>query len=74
MKRIIVLCVAVLFATVGVAWAGKEAYKLVMSQDKELCAHMLAIFNADMKKYRAMEYEQHKEFIVWERVDTGEKL
>lgn len=56
----------------GIAWAGKEAYRVVMSQDKKLCEHMLALFNADMKKYRRLEYEKHKEFVIWEAVETGE--
>lgn len=56
----------------GIAWAGKEAYRVVMSQDKKLCEHMLALFNADMKKGRGLEYQKHEEFIVWDPVDTGE--
>jgi len=48
--RRVVFAVVFLLITTGVAWAGKEAYKLVMSQDKQLCESMLAIFNADMKK------------------------
>jgi hypothetical protein len=72
--RRVVFAGVLLLATTGVAWAGKEAYTLVMSQDKQLCESMLAIFNADMKKYRVLEYEKHKEFVVWEPVDTGEVL
>ncbi len=72
MRKMAILCVLVLFATVGVAWAGKEAYRMVMSEDKRFCQHMLAIFNGDLKKYGALLYEKHKEFIVWEPVDTGE--
>jgi hypothetical protein len=69
--RHIVFAIVLLCVTSGVAWAGKKAYKLVMSQDKDLCAHMLAIFNADMKKERALLYEEHKEFVVWEPIDPG---
>ena len=69
--RHIVFAIVLLCVTTSVAWAGKEAYKLVMSQDKQLCESMLAIFNADMKKERVLEYEKHKEFVVWEPVDTG---
>ncbi|BFU91118.1 MAG: hypothetical protein NTAFB01_23050 [Nitrospira sp.] len=65
------LALVVLLLTGGVSWAGKEAYKLVMSQDKKLCQHMLAMFNADLKKDGALLYEQHREFVVWKPVDTG---
>jgi hypothetical protein len=74
MKRILLLSLVLVLGGVSIAWAGKEAYKMVMSQDKDLCAHMLAIFNADMKKDRMLLYEKHKEFIVWEPVDTGAVL
>jgi hypothetical protein len=72
--RRVVFAVVFLLITTGVAWAGKEAYTLVMSKDKTVCTRMLAIFNADMKKERALMYEEHKEFVVWEPVDTGELL
>ena len=67
----IVLAIVLLCATCSVAWAGKEAYKLVMSKDEKLCTKILALFNADMKKYGGLEYEKHKEFVVWEPVETG---
>lgn len=74
MRRIILVCVVGMLATGGVAWAGKEAYRLVMSQDKKLCQHMLALFNADRRKYGSLEYEKHKEFVTWEPVETGEAV
>lgn len=70
------LALVVLLLTSGVAWAGKEAYRLVMSKDKELCEHVLGLFNADMKKYQAIRYQDHEEFkrIKWEPVVVkGEK-
>lgn len=68
MKRIIVLCVAVLFATVGVAWAGKEAYRLVISQNIELCSTMLKLINDDLREYGEIHYEDHEMFaaVKWE--------
>lgn len=69
--RSIGLALVVLLLTSGVALAGKEAYKLVMSKDKKLCQHMRAIFNDDLKKYKPLTYEKHKEFIVWEPVGIG---
>jgi hypothetical protein len=72
MKRILLLSLVLMLGGVSLAWAGKEAYTLIMNQDEPLCQHMLAIFNADMKKERMLLYEKHKEFVVWERVDTGE--
>jgi hypothetical protein len=70
--RWVVAAAVFLVATSGVAWAGKEAYQLVMSTDEKLCKHMLTLFNSDMKKYRRLEYEKHKEFVTWEPVETGE--
>jgi len=67
----IVLTMILLLATDGVTWAGKQAYKLVMSQNEKLCQHMVALFNADMKKYRGLEYGKHKEFVTWEPVENG---
>lgn len=72
--RYVGLALVVLLLTGGVAWAGQEAYKLVMSQDSKLCRHMLALFNGDMKKGRGLAYEKHEEFIKWEPVESGEVL
>jgi hypothetical protein len=59
----------------GVAWAGAEAYKLVMSKDKKLCANMLNLFNADMKEYRQICYDKHEMFtrLGWQPVDVGKE-
>lgn len=69
MRRIILFCLVFLVATVGVAWAGTAAYKLVMSKDKELCTSMLKLFNEDMKKYGEIRYEEHPEFVRWESIN-----
>jgi len=75
MKRIIVLSAVLLLVTVGMAWAGTEAYKLVMSKDSKLCAEILKLFNADTKKYGEVRYEQHELFaqLKWRSYETGEK-
>jgi len=67
MKRIIVLSAVLLLAIAGSAWAGvyKGLYKLVWSQDKEVCSAILSLFNADMKQYGEIRYEQHKIFVEW---------
>jgi hypothetical protein len=57
MRRIIGLCLVGVLASVGVAWAGKEAYRLVMSKDKELCQTVLKFFNADMQRYKEIRYD-----------------
>jgi hypothetical protein len=57
MKRIMLLSLVFILGGVSVAWAGKEAYKMVMSQDKELCQNVLKLFNADMKRYKAIRYD-----------------
>ena len=53
--------VALLLAS-SVAWAGQEAYRLMMSKDKELCESVLELFNADMKKYLKIRYQEHEMF------------
>ena len=70
MKRAAVI-VAFLVLTAGAAWAGKEAYKLVMSKDKELCTGMLKLFNEDMKQYKEIRYDKHDTFVRWEPVELG---
>jgi len=67
MKRIIVLSAVLLLAIAGSAWAGvyKGLYKLVWSQDTEVCAAILNLFNADMKQYGEIRYEQQKIFAEW---------
>jgi hypothetical protein len=66
MRRAIFVLVFLL-ATGGVAWAGTEAYKLVMSKDKELCASILQLFNTDMKQHKEIRYDKHEVFaqISW---------
>lgn len=71
MRRIALFCVVLLIAMVGVAWAGKAAYKLVMSKDKELCTSMLKLFNEDVKKYGEIRYEEHKLSIDWKPMEYG---
>ena len=68
------LALVVLLLTSGIAWAGKEAYKLAMSKDKELCETMLGLFNTDMRRFRDIRYKEHEMFksIVWQAVDIGE--
>ena len=65
-----VCLVLLVLATAGVAWAGKEAYKLVMSKENEVCAAMLKLFNGDKSKHGTIIFERHKEFIQWERVEV----
>lgn len=57
------LAIGALLLTSGVAWAGHEAYRLMMSKDNELCESVLALFNADMKKYYGVRYQDHEMFI-----------
>ena len=73
MKRIVLSFVVLLLATAGAAWAGTQAYKLVMSKDKELCTNMLRLFNEDMKQYKEIRYDEHEVFtqVPWKVVDLG---
>src|SRR5437879_200851 len=73
MKRVVLFSIVLLVATVGIAWAGKAVYKLVMSKDKELCMSMLNLFNDDMKKYSDIRYDKHEIFsqVPWKVVDLG---
>ena len=73
-KRV-VFAVVFLLATTGVAWAGKEAYKLAMSKDKELCETMLALLNTDMRRFHEIRYEEHEMFkrVVWQEIDIREQ-
>ena len=57
MRRITLLGVALLLVTGGIAWAKGEAYKLVMSKNKELCQTVLNFFNEDMKRYKEIRYD-----------------
>ena len=52
----------------GIAWAGKEAYRLVISQDKELCPSMLKLINDDLREYGEIRYQDHEMFtaVKWE--------
>lgn len=54
----------------GSAWAGKDAYKLILSKDKEVCTSMLAMFNEDMRKYKVISPDKHKEFVRWELLNV----
>ncbi|ULA62146.1 MAG: exported protein of unknown function [Nitrospira sp.] len=60
--RYLGLALVALLLTSGVAWAGQEAYRLMMSKDKELCKSALELFNADMKKYQEIRYQEHEIF------------
>ena len=75
MRHIVVLVVALLLSTIGMAWAGEAAYKLVMSKNKELCTNMLKLFKADMKQYGEIHYEEHDIFkrIPWKSVDISDE-
>ncbi len=78
MKKTSVLFFA-LFVLLPVAgWTGE--YVLVMSKEDNVCQHMLKIYNADLKKYGEVRYDEHEEFtaIKWEekkyyRVREGKK-
>lgn len=69
MRRAIFVLVFLL-ATGGVAWAGTEAYKLVMSKEDVVCKHLQALFNSDIKEHGAIQYQRHPEFnaIEWTTV------
>lgn len=60
----------------SIAWAGKEAYTLAMSKDKELCETMLELFNSDTKKYREIRYQEHESFskVPWEKIGVPSRL
>ncbi|MEY4527655.1 MAG: hypothetical protein RL768_1374 [Nitrospirota bacterium] len=62
------LALVVLLLTCGVAWAGKEAYRLVISQDKELCPIMLKLINDDLREHGEIRYEDHEMFaaVKWQ--------
>lgn len=66
-RSMLLLSTVLLLATVGVAWAGvyKGLYKLVWSQDKEVCSAILNLFNTDMKEHGEIRYDQHKIFAEW---------
>jgi len=74
MKRLILLLLGIILLA-GVGAASADPYKLVMSKEKELCSGVLKLFNADMKKYGEIRYEQHEVFsqVHWEPVDIGEE-
>lgn len=74
--RYVGLALVVLLLTGGVAWAGQEAYRIVMSKDKELCEHVLQLVNADIKKYQSIRYQEHEVFsqIPWERIDKPSRF
>ncbi|MEW6246291.1 MAG: hypothetical protein AB1555_06215 [Nitrospirota bacterium] len=61
-----VLAITVLLAMSGIAWAGKEAYRLVMSKDTEVCSAILALFNDDLRKHGAIQYDYHNIFVSWQ--------
>lgn len=65
------LALIVLLTTCGVTWAGAEAYKLVLDKDKELCTGMLNLFNEDVRKYKFINSEKHKEFVRWEPLNAA---
>jgi hypothetical protein len=72
--RRVVFAIVLLLATTGVAWAGKEAYRLVMSKDKELCQTVLNFFNADMKRYKEIHYDDDIfQVVKWKAIDLGEE-
>ncbi|MEW6246286.1 MAG: hypothetical protein AB1555_06190 [Nitrospirota bacterium] len=73
MKRVL-LGFFVVFTVYGAAMAGAEAYRLVMSKDKELCQTVLTLFNADMKRYKEIRYDDDIfRAISWKSVDLGEQ-
>jgi hypothetical protein len=73
-KRI-VFAVVLLLATTGVAWAGKEAYEIVMSKDKGVCETMLKTYNSDMRRFRDIRYGEHEIFkrVPWHKFELGEQ-
>lgn len=68
MKRIIILSLVLMLSAAGVAWAGQEAYKLVFSNDKELCPAILKLINDDLRSYGEIRYDDYEMFttIKWE--------
>lgn len=62
------LTLVFLLVMCGIAWAGKEAYRVVISQDKELCTTMLKLINDDLREHGEIRYEDHEIFAVikWE--------
>lgn len=73
MKRIMMLILVLVLGGVSIAWAGKEAYKLVMSTDKNLCENVFAILNADIARYGKLRIEEHEAFqkISWTPVQLS---
>jgi hypothetical protein len=75
MRRTILFFIVAMLVGTGAAWAGKAAYKLVMSKDKELCTSVLKLFNEDMKKHGVIKYDKHEMFtrVAWKSVDIGKE-
>jgi hypothetical protein len=72
MKRIVVMVLA-LVLTAGVAWAGTEAYKLVMSEEKDICQLMLKFADERLLQTENLENLPNLEapgfsFVRWESI------
>ena len=72
------LALVFLLVMSGIAWAGKEAYRLVISQDKELCSAMLKLINDDLREHGEIRYEDHEMFAAstWQPLSefSGDKF
>src|SRR2546422_4309367 len=55
------------FAAMEPTVPGSHTYQLAMSRDRQLCRHMMKIFNEDLMKYGYEQYDEHEEFrrIQW---------
>lgn len=62
-EKVILVILLVLLPSVALAMQ----YELLMSQDDELCHHVVDIYNADTKKYGHIKYDTHEEYnwIKW---------
>ncbi len=66
MKKTSILFLALFLLLPVAGWT--SGYVLVMSKEDNVCQHMLKIYNADLKKYGEVRYDEHEEFtaIKWE--------
>jgi hypothetical protein len=68
-KRIIELLslLVLLMLCPHICWG--DEYVLVMSNNNDLCLHMLKIYNADLRNYGQIKYDEHSVYnkILWEK-------
>lgn len=71
-RRVMQVTVALVLVTGGTVWARTAAYELAMSQNQELCARLLDLFNDSVKGAGSVAFD-HEMFrtISWSPVNLG---